>query len=251
MTIQGVAEKKVKFSVVIPAHNEEKYIAKCLDSIVKASAPYNDQVEIIVVLNRCTDRTEEIALSYGCVIVREDAKNLSKIRNAGAKIAKGDILITIDADSWMSDTMLIEIEKHLVSGKYIGGGVMMKQERMSLGMMASTLALLLVAIPTFIRYGFVSLGLFWCFKEDFDAIKGFDENRIMAEDGDFALRLKEHGKAMGKKYGTITKAHIITSSRKFDRFGDWVFVKKPQILLAYLNGRNRKCADEFYYDVKW
>ena len=113
MTIQGVAEKKVKFSVVIPAHNEEKYIAKCLDSIVKASAPYNDQVEIIVVLNRCTDRTEEIALSYGCVIVREDAKNLSKIRNAGAKIAKGDILITIDADSWMSDTMLIEIEKQI------------------------------------------------------------------------------------------------------------------------------------------
>lgn len=231
MAMQGVSEKKVKFSVVIPAYNEEKYITKCLDSILKASVPYKDQVEIIVVLNQCTDRTEEIALSYGCVVVREDAKNLSKIRNAGAKIAKGEILITIDADSWMSDTMLIEIEKHLMSGKYVGGGVMMKQERMSFGIMASTLALLLMCIPTFIKHGFVSLGLLWCFKEDFDAIKGFDENRFMAEDGDFALRLKEHGKTFGKIYGTITKAHIITSSRKFD-------------------GKNRKCSDEFYYDVK-
>ncbi len=250
MTMQEAEEKKIKFSIVIPAYNEEKYITKCLDSILKASVPYKDQVEIIVVLNRCTDRTEEIALSYGCIIVKEDAKNLAKIRNAGAKTAKGEILVTIDADSWMSDTMLREIEKHLMSGKYIGGGVMMKQERMSLGIMASTLALLLIAIPTFIQHGFVSLGLFWCFKEDFDAINGFDENRLMAEDGDFALRLKEHGKALGKFYGTITKAHITTSSRKFDMFGDWVFVKKPQILFAYRNGKNRKCSDEFYYDVK-
>ncbi|TWH46235.1 glycosyltransferase family 2 protein [Sporomusa sp. KB1] len=250
MTIQGATEKKVKLSVVIPAYNEEKYITKCLDSILKASVPYKDRVEIIVVLNRCTDRTEEIALLYGCVIVREDAKNLSKIRNAGAKIAKGEILVTIDADSWMSDTMLTEIEKHLMSGEYIGGGVMMKPERMSLGIMASTLALLLTAIPTFIKHGFISLGLLWCFKKDFDAIQGFDENRIMAEDADFALRLKEHGKALGKTYGTITKAHITTSSRKFDMFGDWVFVIKPQILFAYHNGRNRKCSDEFYYDIK-
>ena len=58
------AQKKIKFSVVIPAHNEEKYLGRCLDSIMAASASYKDQVEVIVVLNRCTDRTEEIAALY-------------------------------------------------------------------------------------------------------------------------------------------------------------------------------------------
>ncbi|AIE80162.1 Glycosyltransferase [Bacillus cereus] len=54
-------KKDVKFSIIIPAHNEEKYIRKCLDSIAKASEAYKEQTEVIVVLNRCTDQTEEIA----------------------------------------------------------------------------------------------------------------------------------------------------------------------------------------------
>jgi GT2 family glycosyltransferase len=248
--IKPADERSIKFSIVIPAYNEEKYITKCLDSIAASSAAYKDQVEVIVVLNRCTDRTEEIASSYHCVIVKEDSKNLSKIRNAGAKAARGKIIVTIDADSWMSNNMLTEIENHLKTGKYIGGGVSMRAERLSMGIIASTLTLFLVGIPIFMKHGFISIGLLWCLKEDFEAINGFDEQLLMAEDVDFAIRLKERGKKSGKGYATITKAHITTSSRKFDVFGDWVFIKKPQILFAYLNGKNRKRSDEFYYDVK-
>lgn len=54
-----------KFSVIIPAHNEEKYIDKCLKSILNASEYVTDNVEIIVVANRCTDKTELIAKHYG------------------------------------------------------------------------------------------------------------------------------------------------------------------------------------------
>lgn len=53
-----------KFSVIIPAHNEEKYIDKCLKSILNASEYVTDNVEIIVVANRCTDKTELIAKHY-------------------------------------------------------------------------------------------------------------------------------------------------------------------------------------------
>jgi len=67
-----------RFSILIPARNEEKYLPACLDSIRVASEPLPDQVEIVVVLNRCTDRTEEIALEHGATIIREDAKNLAK-----------------------------------------------------------------------------------------------------------------------------------------------------------------------------
>ncbi|WP_211289665.1 hypothetical protein SPSIL_018180 [Sporomusa silvacetica DSM 10669] len=240
-------ERNVKFSIVIPAYNEKKYIPRCLDSIVAASTPYKNQVEIIVVLNRCTDRTEEIALSYNCIIVKEDTKNLSKIRNAGAKIARGEILITIDADSWMADNMLNEIEKQLITGKYIGGGVAMQFERVSLGIIASALVLF---IPLLIKHGLISGGLFWCFKKDFDVINGFDDNVRIAEDVDFALRLREWGKKCGKTFKTITKPRLMTSCRKFDIFGDWLYVKKPKLVLDYLNLKKQKHADEIYYDIK-
>jgi len=125
-------DQKIKFSIIIPAYNEENYITKCLDSIVAASVPYKHQVEVIAVLNRCTDRTEEIALSYGCITINEDAKNISKIRNTGAKIAKGDILITIDADSWMSKNTLTNIENEITNGKYMGDCTSFKGERVSM-----------------------------------------------------------------------------------------------------------------------
>lgn len=41
----------VRFSIVIPAHNEEKYIGHCLESIKEAAEPFQGQVEVIVVLN--------------------------------------------------------------------------------------------------------------------------------------------------------------------------------------------------------
>ena len=101
----------MKFSIVIPARNEEAYIVPCLESICRAARPYPGQVEIIVVLNRCTDATERIALEYGARIARDDSKNLSRIRNTGARAAAGGIIVTIDADSRMSDNMLVKIDK--------------------------------------------------------------------------------------------------------------------------------------------
>ena len=242
------SEKKVKFSIIIPAYNEEKALKRCLDSIVGASALYKDQVEIIVVLNRCTDRTEEIALSYHCVTVKNDIKNISAIRNAGAQVARGEILITVDADSWMADNMLTEIENYLMMGKYIGGGVLLKLERSSLGI---AITAMIFAFLLIVRYGFISGSLFWCFKKDFDAIGGFDENLRIAEDVDFAIRLKKWGEQCGKTFKNITEPPLMSSARKYDMFGDWYMIKKPRIILDYFwAGKKEKYADKLYYNVK-
>ncbi|WP_407944319.1 glycosyltransferase [Paenibacillus durus] len=236
---------EILFSVLIPAHNEEKYITKCLDSIAAASQNCPGQVEVIVILNRCTDMTEEIARSYNCVIVHDDRKNLSQIRNSGAAAARGEIIVTIDADSRMTANMLSEIEWHLSGGKYIGGGTTGRFERMSLGIVVSALALI---VPMAIKYGAISVGIFWCRKSDFDAIGGFNEEMLMSEDADFAWRLKAHGKRSGKKYGTLTKAYMITSCRKFDKEGDWYLIKHPGMILAYLKGTDHRHADKAYYE---
>jgi glycosyltransferase involved in cell wall biosynthesis len=178
-------------SVLVPAHNEENWLPACLDSIEVAAARVDEPVEIVVCLNRCTDATESIARQRGATIAREDAKNLSKIRNAAARAARGDTLVTLDADSRMSPGMLAEVRRRLDSGKVVGGGVArVYPDRWSLGIVCSGL---LVA-PFVFRHR-VTCGMFWTRASDFRAIGGFNEELVSVEDVDFAVRLKRHGKA--------------------------------------------------------
>jgi glycosyltransferase involved in cell wall biosynthesis len=244
----GISSRKnsisMDISVVTPAHNEEQYLDKCIRS-VKAAAQYaSARVEHIVVLNRCTDQTEAVAVSNGCRVVHENARNLSRIRNAGAAKARGNIIVTLDADSWMAPNTLAEVIRLLESGRFIGGGVRIYPERWSLGIVCS----MMVVLP-FVLWHRISAGMFWCHRFDFDAIGGFDENLVCIEDVDFAKRLKVHGKRRSKRYGTIRKAHVTTSCRKFDQFGDWYFVRNPSVVYNIFK-RNRKAAEVFYYDAR-
>ena len=236
----------MKISVIVPAHNEQDYIGACLESIKLAKKDSQLYIEVIVCLNRCTDRTEEIAKKFGAIIVREDAKNLAKIRNAGVRAASGDVVVTIDADSRMSPNMLTEIEKLLNTSKYIGGGTRIKPERLSLGILVSSLVILFYAL----RFGLKSAGLFWCFRKDFETIGGFNESLVTLEDLDFANRLASFGKTKNLKYGTAWCSHIITSCRKFDKFGDWYFAKNPSVVRNLFSGKDHAVANQFYYDVK-
>ena len=231
-------------SVITPAHNEEHYLGKCIDSVKAAAQNVSLQVEHIVVLNRCTDRTEEIAISGDCRIVHENARNLSRIRNAGVSEAWGSIILALDADSWMSSNMLFEVIQYLESGKFIGGGVRIRPERWSLGIACS----LMVIIP-FVLWHRISAGMFWCYKSDFNAIGGFDESLACVEDVDFGRRLRDLGRKNSKKYGTIRRAHITTSCRKFDQFGDWYFVRNPKVVYKIFK-RDQQAADFFYYNAR-
>lgn len=239
------------FSVVIPAHNEEKYIGKCLRSIRYAAKQVPDKVEIVVAANRCTDSTADIAKRYGAKVVYNDDKCISSIRNAAIRASSGKIIVTIDADSTMTKSSLSEIKELLLSGKYIGGGTMPKFDRASLGIAVSSIYIAINLIPVMIKSGgMLSGAMFWFMRSDFDKIGGFDEELISLEDMDFAKKLKALGKTCGKKYGTLKKAHIVTSSRKFDEFGDWYLIKNRKLTKAIFTGKNRDAADKFYYDVR-
>ncbi len=236
-----------RFSILIPARNEEKFLPGCLDSIRAAAATLPGEIEIVVALNRCTDRTEEIALAGGAKVVREDGRSMAKIRNAAARAASGEIVVTIDADSRMSRNMLTEIDRLLASGRYIGGGVLILPERWSLGIMLTVLMLMLAMATVWRR---VSAGLFWCRRVDFQALGGFNEELVSLEDLDFARRLKALGRKQGKRFKTISRAHIVTSCRKFDTFGDWYLLLHPRLVRRLLGGKSQKDADRFYYDVE-
>lgn len=241
-----------KFSVVIPAHNEEEYIGRCIRAVISAAKYVKpDSVEIIVVANRCTDKTCAIAEHYGAKVLVNDEKCIAAVRNTGVKAAKGEIVVTIDADSLMTKYSLAEIKEKLESGKFIGGGTDPKFERMSLGIAASALYVAFNLLPVMIRNGgYLSGAMFWFYKRDFEAVNGFDESLISLEDMDFAARLKKYGSLKGKKYGTLKKSYVVTSSRKFDEFGDWYLIKNRKLTKRIFTGKDRQAADSFYYDVR-
>ncbi len=240
------------FSVVIPAHNEEKYIGKCLEAVrtaAETAAP--ERVQVIVVANRCTDRTEAIAREYGAEVIINNDKCISSIRNAGVKAADGNIVVTIDADSMMTKGSLTEIKEMLESRKFIGGGTRAKFDRMSIGIFFSAMYVAANIMPAMIKNkAALTGGMFWFYKKDFETIGGFDESFVSLEDLDFAARLNKLGISRGQKYGTLRRSFIVTSSRKFDEFGDWYLIKNRKLTKRIFTGKDRKAADDFYYDVR-
>ena len=234
-----------RISLIIPAHNEEAFLPACLAAASQAAERIASPVEIIVVFNRCTDATEEIATRYGCIIVREDAKNLSRIRNAGAAAATGEVLVTCDADSRMHPNSFREILRRLDSGKFVGGGAVVLPERWSIGILASGFSIL-----PYLALAGVSFGLFWCRQRDFAEIGGFDDRFVSVEDVDFARRLKAHGRKSRRAWGTLILAPLVTSCRKFDQFGDWYLFRNPAFVRRVFRGDDRQAADHFWYDVR-
>jgi hypothetical protein len=94
--------------------------------------------------------------------------------------------------------------------------------------------------------------MFWFLKNDFKAINGFNENLFVFEDADFGQRLKKYGKKVGKRFIQLPRASITTSSRKFDRFGDWAFLKLiskdyPRLKKS-IKGEDKEFASKYWYD---
>ena len=63
-------------------------------------------------------------------------------------------------------------------------------------------------------------------------------------------RLRELGKSCGMRYGTLRRSYVTTSSRKFDKFGDWYLLRNRALTKAIFTGKDRSAADKFYYDVR-
>lgn len=93
-----MAHPASRFSLIIPAHNEEAYIGQCLDSVLKHTGDLFH--EILVVDNASTDRTCAVAQARrGVRIVHEPRKGVSFARQKGCEEATGEILAYIDADT--------------------------------------------------------------------------------------------------------------------------------------------------------
>ena len=101
-TSRGDAAARIALSVLVVAHNEEAQIAACLDTLRFAD-------EIVVVLDKCTDRTREIVSRYTDRLVEGAWEIEGERRNLGLAACRGDWVLEVDADERVSPELAREV----------------------------------------------------------------------------------------------------------------------------------------------
>src|SRR6188472_1376598 len=108
-------------SFIIPAHNEERCLPATLAAAKLAATTLGESFEIIVVDDSSTDRTSEIAVEHGVRLIHVQHRQIAATRNAGARVAEGDILFFVDADTQVAAPAVQEALQAILAGA-VGGG---------------------------------------------------------------------------------------------------------------------------------
>ncbi|HIJ65434.1 MAG TPA: glycosyltransferase [Candidatus Hydrogenedentes bacterium] len=239
----------IRFSLVIPAHNEADYLPQLLDTVDAARRRYRggeEAIEVVVADNASTDVTAEVARARGCRVAYVEKRAIAAARNGGARIARGAVVCFTDADMRIHPDTFNAIDDALATGKYVGGATGVRLERMSLGLAAAYAMM----IPMVWVMG-MDTGVVFCRREDFDAIGGYDENLLCAEDVRFLLDLKRVGRSRRQKLARCTSAKAICSTRKFDEHGEWHYVKMlltAPFYFVFSRKAFEKFARRYWYD---
>ena len=102
-------------SVIIPIYNVEKYLKKCIESVINQT--YKN-LEIILVNDGSTDNSKNIIDKYSLIdnrikIINKKNGGLSDARNAGIEIAKGEYITFLDSDDWIELDMYEKLYKYI------------------------------------------------------------------------------------------------------------------------------------------
>lgn len=242
----------MRFSVVIPARNEEALLPRLLDTVEAARRAYRggaERVEVVVADNVSTDRTPEIARAKGARVVRVEKRVIGAVRNGGAREAHGEVLVFVDADIRMHPGTFDAIDAALATDRVVGGATGVRLERMSAG-----LAVTYAALMPMVWLMRMDTGPTFCLRADFEAIGGYDESLLVAEDVALLFALKRLGRPRGQRLTRLRSAKAIASVRKFDAYGDWHYFRLAAAVALQVLRRGQKGSrflDRYWYgDVR-
>ncbi|MBI1731570.1 MAG: glycosyltransferase [Gammaproteobacteria bacterium] len=234
-------------SLVIPAFNEAQHLPDLLCSVSAAQKRYAGgakSIEIIIADNASTDRTADIARAHGCRVTTVEKRTIAAARNGGARVAAGEILAFVDADSLIHPETFNAIETALTDSVVVGA-TCIRMSRTSPG-----IALTMLIGNAIMRIGGLDSGVVFCRRADWEAVGGYNENYRFAEDVRFLWDLKRLGRSRGQRFARALNAPTITSARKFDQYGDWHWFNGPaKALFWYLfsPGKFRRFIDDYWY----
>ena len=223
--------KKLPFvSVIIPTLNEEGYIENCLKAL--KAQDYKGKFEIIVVDSKSNDNTVKIAKKYADKVVVIDKKGVAVGRNAGARIARGEIFLFMDADTVAAFNLITEIVKGFEKGVV---GVTCPVVPLSANM------------SEFLVYWFYNqfmktslhtkkpqvAGMCCAYsREAFEKIGGFNESKKALEDYDLSERISRLGKIK-----CVNSTFVMASPRRIRKWGKTkAAIKYAKLYVTYLLG---------------
>lgn len=208
-------DKQPAMSVIIPALNEEKYIRHVLEGLMEQT--FKD-FEIIVSDNGSEDRTREIARKFPKVrVVVEKRRGISINRNTGARAAKGELLVFLDADTKPSERLLEAYYGAFKDKRTVAAtGPIFPLERTNRRTRFGYRLVSEFFVKSSIMAGRPSvIGLnFAVRKKVFQKIGGFNEKFVTYEDWDLSLRLRKEG-----RIGYVDGAVVYTSARRIKAWG--------------------------------
>jgi glycosyltransferase involved in cell wall biosynthesis len=221
MSNKKETSQPLRVSLIIPAHNEEKYIEECLEYALRGSNAHFS--EIIVIDNASNDKTKEMAEKSlkkhkNVRVVHEPKKGLVVARQRGfmeAIKSPTDIIAYVDADTRMPagwlDTVIREFSANpnlaCLSGPYIYHDIPRWQ-----GPLVKILYWRALAMPVYFLVGYMVTGANFAIRKSVvEKMNGFDTSiDFYGEDTNIARRASKHGKVKFKP-----SFYMYTSARRF------------------------------------
>lgn len=213
-----------RISVVTSAYNEEKDLPKCLESLTNQTFP-KENYEIIIVDNNSTDKTAEIAKSFGATVIHEKKQGYVFALSEGMNKANGEIIAITDADTivhpnWLEVINLAFENENVVA---VTGTAKIKTKSKLFYFLAKKFYdyflgfNFLIGKPHLIGFNFAVR------KSVFDQIGGLDKNYTMSPDVDLGLRMVKKGKVIYLKEMTVTTSFRRWQEEPLDAF--WTYLK--------------------------
>ncbi|HEX3122770.1 MAG TPA: glycosyltransferase family 2 protein, partial [Rhodanobacteraceae bacterium] len=108
-------------SFIVPAYNEALLLGATLDALHVAARAAEEDYEIVVVDDASTDDTALVATRHGARLISVAHRQIAATRNSGARAAQGELLIFVDADTSVNETVIRGAIDALRDGA-VGGG---------------------------------------------------------------------------------------------------------------------------------
>ena len=182
----------MKFSVIVPAFNEERHIAKCIQALAAQTFPKED-FEVILVDNASTDATVAIARNFlgsmNLQVLSSSADNVAGVRNEGAAMAQGEVLAFLDSDcftqtGWLGNSWSVRQPQTLWGAHYL-----VPKDGTWVGRVWAEFQ----ATEQEGQTNFIPSSNLFIGREDFVRIGGFQSSMETSEDVELSLRARRHG----------------------------------------------------------
>ncbi|MEP6604371.1 MAG: glycosyltransferase [Spartobacteria bacterium] len=227
-------------SFIVPAYNEELELPATLAAI-RSAAGQDRPYEIIVVDDASTDATVQIAKDAGARVISINRRQIAAARNAGVRLAVGDVLFFVDADTRINSKHVTEGMAAIESG-CSGGGARLEVDG-EIPWWGRFFMKLFCAIYFANNLG---AGAFlFTTRKNFDAAGGFDERYFAGEEVWLSLALRKLGRFK------IIREPVITSGRKLRMHSPGhLWRRSVRMMLGGLRSYRSREVLDLWYDGK-